>query len=77
MTFASEEVRTEFHLLPAQKQLELCELELYYYRLGKQLHIESVKQDQDGSEVLIRIDEKLELAFRSRLENSGANELSD
>lgn len=64
MTFSSEEARTRFHELPAQKQLEWCELELYLCRSGKQIHILEVTQHEDCSEVIINILDKFDSSVR-------------
>ena len=42
MTFASEELRTKFHLLPTQKQYEWAQLEYYLADSGKMLHVEHI-----------------------------------
>lgn len=62
MTFEGEEVREKFHSLPAQQQLEWCELEIYLARQGKQVHVEEVIFVDGDSEVLVRINEKLKLS---------------
>jgi hypothetical protein len=62
VTFESEEVQGAYHELPAQTQLEYCELEVSFARQGKQLHILSVEKKSDEAEITLRIIDKLKFS---------------
>lgn len=63
MTFASEEVRHTFHLLPTQKQYEWVSLDSYLAESGKLLHIEEVRQYVDDLFVKLVIRDRLHDEF--------------
>lgn len=58
MTFESEEVRGKFHELPAQRQYDYCELEVFLARQEKRLHIEDVTEEGGELKISVRIYEK-------------------
>ncbi len=63
MTFEDEETRTTYHGLPAQTQLEYCELEVSLARKGKRLHVLAVLPPKSEElQVVVRIDEKANFA---------------
>lgn len=70
MTFETEEVRGKFHGLPTQQQFEWCELEKYLSRTGQFIHVQEVLTREGNSEILIRVDKKLELSVRTDFENT-------
>lgn len=55
MTFDSEEVRTEFHLLSTETQLSFVRLEEALASFSKYLHVVEAKSESDYSEILIRV----------------------
>lgn len=61
MIFESEEVRGKFHDLPTQKQFEWSQVEEYLSRFGMLIHIMQVNRHHEGSEVIVRIDDKLKV----------------
>lgn len=59
MTFDSDLVRLLFHQLPTETQVGWNEGDRQLQSVGKQMHIVSVMQDGETSNVIVRITEKL------------------
>ena len=59
MTFETELVRVNYHLLPTDKQLEYMKLEREMNSHGKHMHITAVMFDETRLEICFRVSEKL------------------
>lgn len=74
MTFASEAVRTAFHQLPTQTQVEYTEMENRFADQGRSLHIEAVIQHSERClEVIVRIAEQFKTAALTRTNRTVAD----
>lgn len=57
ISYLTEEVRTQFHLLPVAIQIEINEADARFSGIGKSIKILFV--DAESSEISIRIDSQL------------------
>lgn len=60
MTFADEDTRTAFHLLPTHTQYEWSQFADFLHKQGRTLHITGVQTDSTHLEVSVRIHQQFQ-----------------